>query len=250
MSISILCILCILFCIIALSVYTREPFSTDPPTSPSVPVPEPTLDALVYDSVEHDPEKKNRVIKTFQLPLPLETFPRPSLNSTPTVKKELAYLMQLTSSSQAEQKTLAVDVETKGVLPYFINFAGSNSLVYDEEHLQTVSRDVETLSYLLKSYYNRPRPYQLGFVLGYNIIPVTMARTSSYPCEKTLVSKVLAYQLAYNNPKFKEQLHALAKRIELSRYYGGLNFPSDTVAALKVAEILRDRIKYLETTHK
>lgn len=204
------------------------------------------IDSLVFDKVEHNPEKKNRVLTTFKLPLPLSTFKGPAKNSSDSVKKELQYLEQLSNTTDHDRKNLAMQIETKGVLHYFLNFAGSNGLVYDTAHLKQVAKDTVTLAYLLKSYYNRPRPYQLGFVLGYNLVPVRVARTSSYPCERTLLAKILAYQLSYNNPKFKDLLHGAAKKIELSRYYGGLNFPSDTVAALRVADILRDKIKYLE----
>jgi hypothetical protein len=203
-----------------------------------------TVDSLLYDTKEHHPTLKNRPIKSFRLPLPLEDFPAPRKNSS--LQKELKYLAQLNAGTVTEQRDLALAIERNGTLRYFIDYAGRNGLMYDEGHLKRVSDDVTTLAYLLKSYYNRPRPYQLGFLLGYNIIPVTMADSSSYPCEHTLVSKVLAYQLAYNNPRFAKQVHALAKRIELSRYYGGLNFPSDTVASIKVAKVLKKNIKYLE----
>lgn len=205
-----------------------------------------SIDSLLYDTKEHQPETKNRAIKTFQLPLPLENFPAPRKNSS--LRKELDYLVQLSKTNSTEQRDLALAVEKAGTLQYFIDFAGRNGLMYDEPHLKQVAKDTTTLAYLLKSYYNRPRPYQLGFLLGYNLLPVTMADTSSYPCEHTLVAKTLAYQLAYNNPTYKKQVHALAKRIELSRYYGGMNFPSDTVASIKVAFVLKSNIKYLEVS--
>jgi len=205
------------------------------------------IDHLTYSDKEQHPEKKNRPIYTFPLPLPLNSISGPRKNSSKVVAKELDYLVQLTNQKNiGEKKALSMQIEKNGSLTYFLNFAGSNGLIYDKDHLTKIAKDVETLAFLMKSYYNRPRPYQLGFLLGKNINPVLMANSSSFPCEHSMISKALAHQLSYNNPKFKDQLHSIAKRIELSRYYSGLNFPSDTVASLKVAEILRNKMQYLE----
>lgn len=208
------------------------------------------VDTMVFSDVESHPEIKNRPITTFTMPLPLETVGGPKGNTSPVVKKELAYLSKLTSEVKPDddRRKLCVTVEQHGALKIFEDYAGSNGLIYDAKHLHKVARDVETLAYLLKSYHNRPRPYQLGFLLGKNIAAVVTATSSSYPCEHTMISKVLADQLSHNNPDHRNKLHSLAKRIELSRYYGGVNFPSDTVAALKVSDILKDKIAYLDTS--
>ncbi len=238
----ILCvILCIILILCVISVDHRENYSDS--TDSVV-----DIDSLVYDKKEHFPDKKNRVIETFQLPLPLQTFQGPSKNSSAATKKELKYISQLTHKRNAEHSKLAAEIEGGGTLKYFIKFAGTNGLMYDQVHLKKITKDVNTLAYLIKSYYNRPRPYQLGFLLNYNINPIAVAKTSSYPCERTLLAKVLAYQLSYNNQNYKDQLHAIAKQVELSRYYAGLNYPSDTMASLRIADILRDKMKYLEAS--
>ena len=74
---------------------------------------------------------------------------------------------------------------------------------------------------------------------------MVLPESSSYPCEHTLVSRVLADQLIHNNPKHKGKIDSIAKKIELSRYYGGTNFPSDTVGANKIAKIIKQRVKFL-----
>lgn len=208
------------------------------------------MDTLVFSEKELYPEIKNRPIWSFQLPLPLEDFKPPNKNSSKTVKKELDYLYHLSKQDNASARQLAMDIEVKGrsVLSYFEKYAGENSLMYDRDHIKRVAQDSVTLAYLVKSYYNRLRPYQIAYLYNMPLLPVKMARVSSYPCEKTLTAKLLAYQLSYNNPQHSKNLHSLAKRIELSRYYGGLNFPSDTVASIKLAELLKDRMKYLEAT--
>lgn len=207
------------------------------------------VETLVFSEKESHPEIKNRPITMFPMPLPLQTVDKPKSNTSAVVKKELRYLVKLTSQIKPtdERRQLCSTVEQKGALKLFKEYAGNNGLIYDDKHLDKVAQDVETLAYLLKSYYNRPRPYQLGFLMGENIEPVVTVNSSSYPCEHTMISKALADQLSYNNPDYRDKLDDLAKRIELSRYYGGVNFPSDTVAALKVCTILKDKMKYLDT---
>lgn len=204
------------------------------------------VDDLEFSKKELHPDKKNRPIYSFPLPLPLENLKPPSKNSDKVVVKELDYLVKLTNQKGVEgRKKLCEKIEKEGVFMQFLKYAGSNGLIYDEKHLKEVAKDTETVSFLFKSYYNRPRPYQLGFLLGRRIDPVVLPESSSYPCEHTLISRVLADQLIHNNPKHKQKINQIAKKIELSRYYGGTNFPSDTVGALKIAKIIKDRIKFL-----
>ena len=204
------------------------------------------VDELVFSKRELHPAKKNRPIYSFPLPLPLEELKPPKKNSHKAVVKELDYLVKLTNQKNIEtRKNLCKKIEKEGVFTQYLKFAGTRGLVYDEKHLREVAKDTETVAFLFKSYYNRPRPYQLGFLLGRRIDPVVLPESSSYPCEHTLVSRVLADQLINNNPKHKEKIDSIAKKIELSRYYGGTNFPSDTAGSNKIAKIIKQRIKFL-----
>lgn len=206
------------------------------------------IDTMVFSETERFPEIKNRHIWNFQLPLPLENFKPPSKNSSESVKKELDYLYKLSKTNNVAAQQLAIDMEIKAtsVLSLFLKYAGENGLMYHEDHIRKIADDSKTLAYLVKSYYNRSRPYQVAYLYNIPIIPVKLAEVSSYPCEKTLTAKIIAYQLSYNNPEQSNNLHNIAKRIELSRYYGNMNFPSDTKASIELAELLRDRMKYFE----
>lgn len=201
-------------------------------------------DSIVFSKKETCARKKNRQIKSFPLPLPLEFIKPPTANTSPDTTKELEYLSKL--PRKPELSKLVLKTERTGVLPMFIHYAGENRLIYDEAHLKQVATDAETIAYLIKSYYNRPRPSQLGPVVGHSILPVHVSRSSSYPCEYTLIARVLADQLSYNNPEHSKELTDLAKKIEISRLYGGMNFPSDTEMALKIANVIKPKMKYLE----
>ncbi len=180
-------------------------------------------------------------ITTIKMPLPLQDFKGPAPLST--VLKELVYLKQLTQQ-RADKVEFCNSIIRGGVLAYYINYAGNNGLTYDLGHLTTVYNDTQHLCRLLKSYYRRPRPYQVSMFYGINIVPLDMPETSSYPCEYTMCAKVLALQLSNNNPEHSTILHGMAKKVELSRYYSGTNFPSDTVASLKIIDRIKNNIMY------
>jgi hypothetical protein len=205
------------------------------------------IDQLRHAS-EGDISLKNRVVKTIELPLPeLKNFAAPEAHTSPTVVKELVYLEKLNKQKNTPPYKFGLGVRTvNDVVKKFTDYAGGNGLIYSLEHIQQVGRDVETIVHLVKSYYGRPRPYQLGFVLGYNIKPAWIEKSSSYPCEITTVAKVIAHVLSYNNPQAEEVMESLFKQIEISRYYTGLNFPSDTVAAHRLADIIAGHVQYLE----
>ena len=190
--------------------------------------------------------RKDRPITMFQTPLPLKSVQAPAKNGSKKTLDELKYLQKLALKSTDEKREQARAFEQMSLVDHFIKYAGENGLMYDEQHLRDVAKDVETFGLLMKTYYNRPRPYQIGMLANMPINPVTMARSSSFPCEKTMIANVLANQLIHNNPSKKDVLQGMAKEVELSRYYGGLNYPSDTIEAIRIADIIGGKIKYLE----
>jgi hypothetical protein len=169
----------------------------------------------------------------------------PPSNSDPSVTEELQYLSQLTTKETTEeQRKFAKMIENDGCLPTFINYAGNNGIMYDEKHLRDLAEDLTVYCNRIKNIYMRPRPSQLAFL---HQLPLKSGEsdTPSYPSLPTFVSKVLAYVIGYNNPKANDKLHAIAKKIELSRLYGGYNFPSDNMAALQMADVVRRYVKHL-----
>lgn len=188
-------------------------------------------------------------ITSFPLPIPLESkIEHPLKNNDPQVKKELEFIHELTTNQQTPEKmAYALKIEQKGVLNEFIDYCGKFGLIYDDKHLTKLSYDLTTYCTKVQYIYNRPRPSQLAFIHQININPLSVSKTPSYPACQTFKAKVLAYVIGYNNPTKTEQLHALAKKIELSRLYGGYNFPSDNIAALVMADIFHKYVKHLET---
>lgn len=208
------------------------------------------IDTITYGTTSAEWKKiADRPIKSFKLPLPLQSIEPPTKNSSKATLAELKYISKLTTEQVSEDKRQVARefLPRDGVLKYFIKYAGENGLMYSDKHLKEANDDVETLCTKLQLMYNRPRPAQLGFVRQLTVDTVGQESTPSYPCCATMKAKVLSGLLSYNNPKHKDKLEAIAKKVELSRLYGGLNFPSDNIVALKIADIVLKHIQFLES---
>lgn len=208
------------------------------------------IDTITYGTTSPEWQKiADRPIKSFRLPLPLQSIEPPTKNSSKATLAELKYVSKLTTEQVSEDKRQVARefLPHDGVLKYFTKFAGENGLMYSDKHLKQSNDDVETLCTKLQLMYNRPRPAQLGFIKQLTVDTVGQNSTPSYPCCATMKAKVLSGLLSYNNPKQKDKLEAIAKKVELSRLYGGLNFPSDNIVALKIADIVLKHIQFLES---
>lgn len=196
-------------------------------------------------------EKSTRKISSFPMPLPLGSIKGPPKNSSSKTQKELKFLSELTMTQvDYDKRQLVKKFDQDGILKYFVKFAGQNGLAYDQTMLETLSKDIDTLCIKTQMVYNRPRPIQLALIYQTPITTVNSQKTPSYPSCETLKSKLFAHLLAYNNPTRKEELHSLAKEVELSRLYGGYNYQSDIDVALEMAEVIKKSMKYLETEQK
>ncbi len=185
----------------------------------------------------------------FKLPLPLREVKAPMQNSDPDVLRELTLVREMSQGLTQVQKDSIRRFQTS-VVDEFISYCQTQKLLFDREYLQQVSNDVRCLCYQIKAYFNRPRPYQLAYYLKQNLLPMpaTGSDSPSYPSFRTLEAKTLANVISYNNPSFANQLHALAKQVELSRLMGGYNYPSDNRASLEIALILKKAMKFWENT--
>jgi hypothetical protein len=189
---------------------------------------------------------KKRKITSFTLPLPLGTMPIPI--SLSKLDKELRYISKLTTVEATNVQKKDAIKYNNGLLSHYIKFAGKHGLTYSDTHLKQISDDLDSFGIRMKYLYSRPRPSQYAFLKGYPIdTSAQSTQTSpSYPCMHTLKARIFSDLLTYNNPKFKDKLDALASKIELSRLFGGFNYPSDNKAAKSIARVLKSRIKYLE----
>lgn len=190
-------------------------------------------------------------VKSFPLPLPLQEIKAPPTNLSQQTIKELDFILE-TSKNITDKQKMTIDNYEKDILFEFITYCKQNKLFYDQKYLEQIRDDIKALSLQLKLIYNRPRPHQLGFYIRKNIIPrpIVTSNSPSYPAYSTLLAKTLANVLSYNNPKQANDLHTIAKEVELSRLLGGFNYLSDNKASLQIAAIIKKYIKYLEIPQK
>jgi len=179
-------------------------------------------------------------VTSFKLPLPLHTIALPRTDDDPRTINELEYLSELTLHATPEQKRDAKKYE-RAVFRYFVKFATKHGLEFNQDELLTLAKDTQALSFALKKYFGRTRPMILG---TQKKIPIrglpSYWQSSSYPSYPTLLAKVLANELSRKNPDYRSILSNLAKKVELSRLYGGYNYPTDNRVALEIASILRE----------
>ena len=104
--------------------------------------------------------------------------------------------------------------------------------------LENIIKDVAIITLKLKVRYNRPRPEQLGPLVGYDVrsIKTETDDTPSYPSGHTAQAWTVAYYLADKFPEHKDGLHAIAEKIEKSRIVRGAHFPSDNKEAKRISK--------------
>ena len=109
-------------------------------------------------------------------------------------------------------------------------------LEYDEIYFKRLIKEAASITIRLKYKFNRPRPFQLGPVLGIDVTKYqsSTAKTPSFPSGHTAQSVLVACVLGKKYPELKEKLMKVADKVSLSRVVGGHHYPSD----IKYGEVL------------
>ena len=100
-------------------------------------------------------------------------------------------------------------------------------LEYDKTYFKRLIKEAASITIRLKYKYNRPRPFQLGPVLGIDVTKYqsSTANTPSFPSGHTAQSVLVACVLGKKYPELKEKLMKVADKISLSRVVGGHHCP-------------------------
>ena len=109
-------------------------------------------------------------------------------------------------------------------------------LEYDETYFKRLIKEAASITIRLKYKFNRPRPFQLGPVLGIDVTKYqsSTAKTPAFPSGHTTQSVLVACVLGDKYPELKEELMKVADKVSLSRVVGGHHYPSD----IKYGEML------------
>ena len=109
-------------------------------------------------------------------------------------------------------------------------------LEYDEVYFKKLIKEAASITIRLKYKFNRPRPFQLGPVLGIDVTKYqsSTAKTPAFPSGHTTQSVLVACVLSEKYPELKDKLMKVADKVSLSRVVGGHHYPSD----IKYGELL------------
>ena len=108
------------------------------------------------------------------------------------------------------------------------------------ELVTELHKDIVPLLVKLKFHYQRPRPHQLAYYKGVQLVPFKSktADSPAYPCGHCYQAKIYAEVLGNKYPKFYKPLKELADDISVSRLYMGVHYPSDTEFANYVVDVV------------
>ena len=117
----------------------------------------------------------------------------------------------------------------------------------ERHRLVNISDSIKPLIMRLKKHYRQPRPWDIAreYNIPFDYDPVKSAQTFAYPSGHTTQAHYLAGILARDYPHLSEELHRVARQIELSRLALGVHFPTDNAAGRMLAE----RLLKLPLTH-
>jgi len=109
-----------------------------------------------------------------------------------------------------------------------------------EELCDDIVKDIQSLIYKLKYYYQRPRPNQIAQYYKLKLFPYKSysAHTPSFPCGHCLEALVILNVIGNKNPTEYPFCKELIEDIAYSRIYLGHHYPSDNEGAKEVGKAI------------
>ena len=160
-------------------------------------------------------------------------------NDSEEVRQELKQVTREMSQFEEDGWT-DDDMEETDLKPLqiFTNFLDSEGIHHDADFLEELYTDVARIVIKLKVFYNRPRPEQLGPLLGFDFSAVTTStdNSPSFPSGHTMQAWTLAHYLSNKHPEHKSGFYDIARKIERSRLVRGAHYPSDNGLSKFVAK--------------
>jgi hypothetical protein len=135
---------------------------------------------------------------------------------------------------------VACDVDMKDVMYKRLNKIGLNFTKANSDLLEEIQEEVGVLAMQLKKHYNRARPYQIAYYTGQDLHPFNTitGNTPAYPSGHAMQSRFLLKIVAFNFPKYKDEIKKLANDIAFTRIVMGVHFQSDNDFGFKIADKL------------
>lgn len=166
--------------------------------------------------------------------IPIVKFPE---NNSKETKDELKHVLMSMKDKRGFTPEELEETDQKP-LEMFLSYMKKEDIKHDKKPLEKLYRDAANIALKLKVRYNRPRPEQLGPLLGFDIksLKTDTDNTPSFPSGHTTQAWTLAYYLSGKHPGHKSSFYRIAKKIEDSRVVRGAHYPSDNAEAKRIAK--------------
>jgi hypothetical protein len=157
-------------------------------------------------------------------------------------KKEITEMISLQKTVTEETLKFIKECEDDVAGAWF-NFIKSLDLPeIKKEKIQEFIDSTDGILYLLKYYYQRPRPFQLAFFYNMPLYPLikTDASSPAYPSGHSIDAFKMAFLLGKRHPEKAVQLLEFAESISKGRVLGGVHYPTDSIISKMMARELVD----------
>jgi hypothetical protein len=154
------------------------------------------------------------------------------------VKSDLQNLILMGNSLTEEEKEFVKDSENDmlGIFEKFLKLNGVDSI--KKEDLESITDELDPITFILKYQFNYPRPLQLALVHDIPLYPEqpTNACSPAYPSGHSIDAFVIAGLIAKKYPQLADDVSKLSERVSMTRNLGGIHFTFDSSFGKEIAE--------------
>ena len=145
---------------------------------------------------------------------------------------EIENLKSLKKLLDEEAVLERIEKQDKDLLFPFNKYLRDNNLEIDREEFMKIMRDVNTLIFKFKYFFNRPRPHQFSDL---DEIDNKGGKSPSYPSGHSTTGAVIAEVLSEQFPEHSENFRVMGTELGYNRIIAGLHHMSDHLAGLQLA---------------
>ena len=162
----------------------------------------------------------------------LDAPPAPDSDEQKTEIKQIKDLRSLLDKEAVRER---VEKQDEDLLFPFNRYLRENNLEIDREKFMAILKDVNTIIFKFKYFFNRPRPHQHSDL---EEIENVGGKSPAYPSGHSTTGAVIAELLAEQFPEHAENLRVMGTELGYNRIIAGLHHPSDHLAGLALASQL------------
>ena len=158
-------------------------------------------------------------------------------NSSHETYRELLIISEQVNNGKDKSVDLYID---RKFYDYLIGQVKKQGINISVDTLSKIVLNVAPLIMRLKVFYQRPRPFQLGFYANIPLMPFASlpAQAPAYPSGHGCQSRYMALVLSHFFPDKEDFLIKLSDYVANSRVSIGVHYPSDNAFGQAIAEYL------------